>query len=101
MKSEFLLFPTSPYFLGESWLILIMKSKLPLNFISASFYCTVCASIRPKCVSVKCETLKLFFSKQAHASYYHGVLAAMDLAFFDHIRAKKIFYDLKNFQVLP
>ena len=54
-----------------------MKSKLPLIFTISILHCTVDAPIWPKFET--CETLKLFFSKQARACYYHGVWAAIGL----------------------
>ena len=57
----------------------IMKSKLPLIFTICilSLYCW--SFDLAKIWHFTCETLKLFFSRQTRACYYHGVWAAIGL----------------------
>ena len=67
-------------FTRQSWLKLSMKSKLGLiTTISTPFLHWKCVELA-KIWSFRCETLKLFFSKQAQDSYYHGILAATEIA---------------------
>ena len=56
-----------------------MKSKLGLiTMISTLFWYWKHVELA-KIRRFRCKTLKLFFSKQAQDSYYHGILAATAL----------------------
>ena len=57
-----------------------MKSKLGLITTISTLFLYWKHVELAKIQRFRCKTLKLFFSKQAQDSYYHGILAATVLA---------------------
>ena len=56
-----------------------MKSKLGLITTISTLFLYWKHVELAKIRRFRCKTLKLFFSKQAQDSYYHGILAATEL----------------------